>query len=203
LRRRDLVAHAGRILNESGLEALHVTALAQSAGVSRPLVYRAFPTREALFRAVLDDFASDIGDRFQKALVRTLPSTGAALTRAFVEASCEAIEAKGAVPWALMDPRGISPELARVSREIFATLLGPWQERLGEFLGVPPRRAANHLGIIVAAGRAALAGWLDGSISREEAALDASRAVAALMSAFAAGAREQGAPPRRRPKRPR
>lgn len=190
LRRRELVLHASRILNESGLEALHVTALAQSAGVSRPLVYRVFPTRESLFRAVLEDFAGDVGSRFQKALVRALPGTEASLTRAFIEASCDAIEAKGAVPWALLDPRGISPDLARISVEIFARLLEPWQDKLGEHLGVPSRRAANHLGIIVAAGRAALAGWLDGSLSREEAVLDATHAVAGLMTAFASAARD-------------
>lgn len=201
-RKLELVEHASRILNERGLEALHVTALAQSAGVSRPLVYRVFPTREALFRAVLDDFAADVGARFQKALVRALPGTLGSLTGAFIEASCDAIEAKGAVCWALLDPRGISPELAQISAEIFARLLDPWQERLAEFLGVPQRRAANHLGIIVAAGRAALAGWLDGSITRAEAVADATHAVAGLMTAFAsaASAEKPIEPPARRRK---
>jgi AcrR family transcriptional regulator len=186
LRRQQLVALAARILNERGLEALHVTALASDAGVSRPLVYRVFPTREALLRAVLEDFAADVGDRFQKALVRALPGTAESLTRAFIDASCDAIVAKGAVAWALLDPRGISPDLARISSEILARLLDPWQDKLAEFLGVPRARAGNHLGIIVAAGRAALAGWLDGTLSREEAAHDATRAVAGLMQAFVA-----------------
>ncbi len=201
LRRRELVALAGRILNERGLEALHVTALATSAGVSRPLVYRVFPTREALLRAVLEDFATDVGERFQKALVRALPGTSESLTRAFIDASCDAIVDKGAVAWALLDPRGVSPELARISSEILARLLDPWQEKLAEFLGVPRARAGNHLGIIVAAGRAALAGWLDGTLSREEAGHDATRAVTGLMAAFAAAAHERQTPgkaPRRR-----
>jgi AcrR family transcriptional regulator len=198
IRRRELVALALRILNERGLEALQVTSLANIAGVSRPLVYRAFPTREALLRAVLEDFAADVGERFQRALVHALPGTAASLTGAFIDASCDAIDAKGAVPWALLDPRGASPELARISSEIFARLLDPWQDKLAEFLGVPRRRAGNHLGIIVAAGRAALAGWLDGTLSREEAAHDATHAVAGLMGAFAAAAKEQ---PAARPKR--
>ncbi len=189
-RRRELIAHAARILNERGIEELHVTALAQSAGVSRPLVYRVFPTREALFRAVLEDFAADVGARFHEALVRALPGTVASLTRAFIEASCDAIEAKGAGPWALIDPRGVTPELARISTEIFGRMLDPWRDRLAEFLGVPKRRAANHLGIIVAGGRAALAGWLDGALSRAEAVADATVAVAGLMNAFASAARE-------------
>ncbi|NUP09191.1 MAG: TetR/AcrR family transcriptional regulator [Polyangiaceae bacterium] len=187
-RRKELVEHAARILNERGIEELHVTALAQSAGVSRPLVYRVFPTREALFRAVLEDFAADVGVRFHAALVRALPGTLESLTRAFIEASCDAIEAKGAGPWALIDPRGVTPELARISTEIFSRMLDPWRDKLAEFTGDSKRRAANHLGIIVAAGRAALAGWLDGAISRAEAVADATNAVAGLMNAFAAAA---------------
>lgn len=185
VRRRELVAHAGRILNERGLEALHVTALAAAAGVSRPLVYRAFPTREALFRAVLEDFAAEVGERFQRALVRALPGTAQSITRAFVDAACDAIEAKGAAPWGLLDPRGVSPELARASTEIFARLLEPWEARLAEFLSIPLRRARNLLGIVVAAGRAALSGWLDGTATRGEAAADATRAVTGLLAAFA------------------
>lgn len=198
LRRRELIEHAARILNERGLEALQVTALAQSASVSRPLVYRLFPTREALFRAVMEDFIADVGERFQRALVRALPGTTASLTRAFIDASCDAIEAKGAAPWALLEPRGLSPELAQISAEIFTRLLEPWQEKLGEHLGVPPRRAANQLAIIVAAGRAALTGWLNGALSRDEAAADATQAVTGLMNAFgAAGGRPAGAGGRR------
>ncbi len=192
LRRRELVGHANRILNEHGLEALHVTALAQSAGVSRPLVYRVFPTRQALFRAVLEDFAADVGERFQRALVRALPGTPESITRAFIDASCDAIEAKGAVLWALLDPRGVSPELSHISREILARLLDPWNDRLAEFLQVPAPRATNLLGIIVAAGRAALAGWLDGTLSRDEAARDATDAVTGLMTAFAVSAAKRG-----------
>ncbi|MBL8740923.1 MAG: TetR/AcrR family transcriptional regulator [Myxococcales bacterium] len=197
-RRKELIAHASRILNERGLEALHVTALANSAGVSRPLVYRAFPTREALFRAVLDDFAEDVGERFQKALVRALPGTAESLTRAFIDASCDAIVEKGAVHWALLDPRGVSPELARISTEILSRLLDPWQDKLAEFLGVSRRRAANHLGIIVAAGRAALAGWLDGTLTREEAGNDATHAVTGLMMAFANAASADNARAKKR-----
>ncbi len=193
-RHRQLVDHAARILNERGIEELHVTALAHAAGVSRPLVYRVFPTREALFRAVIEDFAADVGTRFHEALVRAFPGNVETLTRAFIEASCEAIEAKGAGPWALIDPRGVSPELARISTEIFARLLDPWRDKLAEFLGVPKRRAVNHFGIIVAAGRAGLAGWLDGSLSRAEAVTDATTTVTALLTAFASASRAEVAP---------
>lgn len=184
LRRRQLVAEAAQILTDQGLEQLQITEVAERAGVSRPLVYRLFPTRQALLRAVLEDFVAHVGERFQRALLRAMPGTIEHTVTAFIEASCDAIADKGAGPWLLLDARGADPTLTRVGRTVFAGLLGPWQEQLAVFLGVPPRRAANVLWVIVAAGRTALDGWIDGTLSRAEAVGDATRAVTALLLAF-------------------
>lgn len=184
-RRRQLIAEASRILGEEGLEKLQISALAERAGVSRPLVYRQFPTRQALTRAILEDFTSAIDARFHQALLRTLPAADLeSVTTAFVEACCDVIEDKGAGPWLLLDARGSDPEVARVGRETFSGLLGPWQDQLRTFTGTDARRAANDLWIIVAAGRAALGGWIDGTLERPEAVADATRAVTALLAAF-------------------
>jgi AcrR family transcriptional regulator len=195
-RRRQLLDEAARILTDEGLERLHVTELAARAGVSRPLVYRAFPTRHALVRAILEDFTAAVAERFQRALVRALPGTIDKITTAFVEACCDAVDDKGAGPWLLLDARGADPEIARIGREVLARLLAPWQEQLATFTGTTARRAANHMWVIVAAGRAALGGWIDGTVSRADAVSDATRAVSALVAAFQA-------PPDRRPKRAR
>lgn len=184
-RRRQLLAEASRILTEEGLEKLQISALAERAGVSRPLVYRAFPTRHALFRAILEDFTAAIDRRFHRALLHALPQGGIdAIARAFIEASCDVIEEKGAGPWLLLDAPANDPELARIGWETFTALLGPWQHQLAVFTGTSAQRAANDLRIIVAAGRAALWGWIDGSISRADAVADAARAVTALLAAF-------------------
>lgn len=196
-RRRQLLDEAARILTDEGLERLHVTELAERAGVSRPLVYRLFPTRHALVRAILDDFTAAIAERFQRALFRALPGTIESITTAFVEACCDAIDQKGAGPWLLLDARGADPEVARIGREVLAHLLDPWQEQLAAFTGTSARRAANDLWVIVAAGRAALAGWIDGTLSRAEAVSDATRAVSALVTAFQAP-RTQARPSARR-----
>lgn len=187
VRRRQLIEEAARILTEEGLERLQVSSLAERAGVSRPLVYRQFPTRHALVRAILEDFTEAIDKRFHRALLRALPAgTIESITTAFIEASCDVIEEKGAGPWLLLDARGNDPEVARIGRETFSHLLGPWQEQLATFTGSDAKRAANDLWIIVAAGRAALWGWIDGTISRSEAVADATRAVSALIAAFQA-----------------
>lgn len=186
-RRRQLLELSARILTDEGLERLEITTLAERAGVSRPLVYRVFPTRIALVTAILEDFTAVISERFQKAIVRALPGTIESITTLFVEACCDAIAQKGAGPWLLLlDAQGADPEVARIGREALSNLLGPWEEQLATFTGSPPRRAANHLWVIVAAGRAAISGWIDGSLSRAEAVSDATRAVSALVAAFQA-----------------
>ena len=195
-RRRQLLDEAAHILTEQGVEHLQISDLATRLGVTRPLVYRQFPTRQALVRAVVDDFAALVQERFQYALVRALPGTMESITTAFVDASCDAIEQRGAGPWQLLDARGTDPELARIGRSIFARLLDPWQAQLAAFLGAPARRAEGLLWVIVAAGRAALDGWIEGRLSRAEAVRDATTAVTALLAAFTE-AKAPVEPPRR------
>jgi len=187
-RRRQLLDEAARILTEQGIEHLQVTEVAARADVSRPLVYRLFPTRNDLVRDVLEDFAALVQTRFREALVRELPGTVDRITTAFVEASCDAIEERGAGPWQLLDARGVDPELASVARGIFSKLLDPWQHQLADFLHTTPRHAGALLWVIVAAGRAALDAWIDGALTRAQAVRDATTAVSALLVAFSAPA---------------
>jgi AcrR family transcriptional regulator len=182
-RRRQLLDVAAQILTEQGVEHVQITEVAERAGVSRPLVYRLFPTRQALVQALLEDFAQRLSERFQAALLSTLPGSIEEITKAFVDASCAAIEEQGAGPWLLLDARA-DAELGRLGQNILTDLLKPWRRRLAEMTGQPPRRAMNVLWMIVAAGRAALDGWITGSISRRAAIEDATRAVSALLQAF-------------------
>ncbi len=188
-RRRQLIAEAAKLLTLQGIEAVQVTEVAERAGVSRPLLYRLFPTRQALLRAVLEDFTAFLGARFQEALRRREAFDIAALTTDFVEACCDAIEQKGAGPWLLLEPRSADPELCSMARAVFVELLDPWQQQLAAFLGVPKNRAFYVLWIIVAAGRATLAGWIDGTVGRKRAVADATRVVTALLATFG-GAQE-------------
>jgi AcrR family transcriptional regulator len=184
VRRRQLLDVAAQILTAQGVEQVQITEVAERAGVSRPLVYRLFPTRQTLVAALLQDFATRLGERFHAALLATLPGTIEEMTRAFVEASCATIAERGAGPWLLLDARA-DAELGRIGHTILADLLKPWQRRLAELTGLPPRRADNVLWTIVAAGRAALDGWIMGRISRRAAVADATRAVSVLLQAFA------------------
>lgn len=184
-RRRQLLRVAAEILTAQGIEYVQITEVAERAGVSRPLVYRLFPTRRALVEALLEDFSSQLSTRFSQALVSSLPGSLPEITEAFVKASCDVIEEQGAGPWLLLDARGTDPELGRLGRTILAQLLKPWQKQLAELTGLPPRRAVNLMWVVVAAGRAALDGWIEGAVSRRAAIEDATRAVTSLLQAFA------------------
>jgi AcrR family transcriptional regulator len=184
-RQRQLIAVAAELLTDHGEDRVQITDVAERAGVSRPLVYRLFPTRQALVRAVLEDFAQFLTQRFQQARGKHGPQDVHELVSAYVEACCKAISAKGAGPWLLLDPRGADPQMAQIGREIFLELLNPWQDQLGAFLGVSNRRASHVLWIVVTAGRAALGGWIEGTVSRKQAIKDATAVVIALLRVLA------------------
>src|SRR5436305_7959052 len=98
-RRSDLLAAAAKLLSRGGVEALEFTAIAAAAGVTRPVVYKFFPTRTALVEAILDDFEHELARRFLAAAAGTMPSSLEGATQMFIDAICETIEAKGAGAW--------------------------------------------------------------------------------------------------------
>lgn len=193
---------ASELLTGEGLEQVQITEVAERAGVSRPLVYRLFPTRKALLRAVLEDFVADLEVRFHAALLRAWPGTLDSTTRAFIDACCDAIEARGAGPWVLLDTHCADPELGRLGRTVLAGMLAPWKERLASLGGLGAARAETVLRVVVAAGRAALDEWIEGKSSRAQASEYAVRAVSALLHALAVAPPEPEAPARK-PPRPR
>jgi AcrR family transcriptional regulator len=199
-RRRDLLRVAGDLLSEAGVDGLHFAEIAAAAGVTRPLVYRFFPTRRALILAVLEDYAAELTERFGRGAMRSIPGSNPEVARVFVEAVCDTIEARGAGPWHLLDSKGPDPEIAHRGQEIIDRIMAPWRVRLREVTRVSERQSLTLARMIVAAGRAALDLWCAGALSREEAVRDATRGVSALVEGFArprAARRGQGSGPRR------
>ena len=95
-RRRQLVGVAAGLLSRGGIEALQFTELAAAAGVTRPVVYKFFATREALVRAILDDFEAELTRRFAAAAVEATASSLEEATRVFIDAICDAIDTSSA-----------------------------------------------------------------------------------------------------------
>ncbi len=158
--------------------------VANAAGVTRQLVYKFFPNRQTLLMAVLEDFAGELTRRFGESALRSLPDNMADATRIFVESVCDTIEAKGAGPWNLLDAKGPDAEVAKLGRAIADRLLEPWLGRIAHATGATPREVTALARMIVAAGRAVLDLWYDGTLTRDEAVRDASRGVGAMLGAF-------------------
>lgn len=185
-RRRELLRVAGRLMTEGGVDAVGFGQVAARAGVTRPLVYKFFPTRTALIIAVLEDFAAELDERFGRGASRALPANAADAARVFVEAVCDTIEDRGAGPWHLLDAKGPDPQVAARAEAILDELLAPWRLAIATTAGVDQREAATLARMIVAAGRAVLELWYRGDLTREEAVRDTTRGASALVQGFAA-----------------
>src|SRR5262249_14144886 len=139
-----------------------------------------------LIQGVLDDFEAELSRCFREALLRSLGRKLPEIVESFIQASCDTIEARGKGAWHLLYAR--SPDLlgARRGRAVLGRLLDPWLGRIGEITGLSAPRARLMAEMVVAAGGAALDGWLEGPLSRRDAVRVATRAVAALLREFAA-----------------
>ncbi len=167
-----------------GVDAVQIPAVAAAAGVTRQLVYRFFPSRQALIMAVLEDFAEDLTQRLGRAAVYRMPGDLEQGTRVFIDVICDTIEAKGAGPWDVLGSNGPDRVVSRLGREIQDRILAPWRPRIAETLGASERDAAVVAQMIIAGGRAALQQWYSGVLTREEAVRATTRGVNALLEAF-------------------
>jgi len=183
-RRRQLLRAAADLMTTHGVDRVQFAEVAAAAGVTRQLMYRFFPTRQALIMAVLEDYADDITQRFGHGAAHSIPGNLEEVTRVFVEAVCDTIEAKGAGPWQLLDSKGPDRKLARHGQALQERIVAPWRARIAETIGVSEHEAAIVARMIVAAGRAVLELWYSGALSREEAVRTSTRGVSALLQAF-------------------
>jgi AcrR family transcriptional regulator len=181
IRRQQLVTIASKLLTEHGPAGVEITALAEAAGVTRPVVYRFFATRQALIAGVLDDFTTGLTARYHAALAATLGGSIASIVEAFIDASCDAIEDQGVGAWRLMYARGADVEAATLGRAALHRLLSPWLPRIAALTRLSAPRVELLAGIVTAAGGAALDGWLDGHMRRKDAVQIATRTVTVLL----------------------
>lgn len=190
-RRRQILEVAARLLDEGGVDGVQITAVATRARVSRPLVYRLFPTRDALVVALVEDFVAALSEGFRTAVLRALPGSLDDIVRAFVHACCQAIEERGAGAWRLLDARGVDVALTRAGQAALDRLLDPWLERIGELTGLSKARAQSLMRVVVAAGRAMLEGWLERRVGKQQAIEDTTRVVTSILAAFASSATDE------------
>lgn len=184
-RRRALLRAAAELMTTAGVDGVQFAEVAARAGVTRPLVYKFFPSRQALIMAVLEDFAGELAQRLGRGAMHRIPVSNAELAAMLVESVCDTIESRGAGPWHVLDSKGPDPEIARFGEAIADRLMAPWRSWIVQKTGVSEREAATVARMVVAAGRAVLELWCAGALTREEAVRDAARGVSALVEGFA------------------
>jgi AcrR family transcriptional regulator len=70
-RRSQLLEVAGRLFAEQGFHGLSMEQLADAAGVSKPVLYQHFPSKQRLYLALLHDAVAELEARLRTALEGT------------------------------------------------------------------------------------------------------------------------------------
>ncbi|MCA9534710.1 MAG: TetR/AcrR family transcriptional regulator [Myxococcales bacterium] len=190
-RRQQLIDVSAGLIVREGADRVRIPEVAAAAGVTRPVVYKFFPNRQALLIAVLEDFTDALRDGLRARLVATPPAGPdrnaddfRETVRAFVEVVFDVIDEKGAGGWYLFGTVSAFPELEQTVDEVRARMVRPWHRTISEVTGNTPATVNVVAQMLVAISRATVQQWIDGRIDRA-GALDAlMRGTTAIISEF-------------------
>jgi AcrR family transcriptional regulator len=183
-RRKQLLAVAADLLTQQGADGVRIPDVAERAGVSRAVVYRFFPNRQAILLDLLEEF----GVMLQERVERSLDAAGLADVDALLELLfrdvCETVDDLGAGAWRLLNSTGPDPDVESVARKVRTEVAGPWFARVQEVTGAAERDAFALTAMIAATIPAVVDLWLSGQVERGEAVTTLKRGVAGLIRAF-------------------
>jgi AcrR family transcriptional regulator len=182
-RRVLIVEAAERLFGERGYEATRLDDVAAAAGVTKPILYRHFDSKQALYLALLERHRDDLGS-----FAGAIPPQGPPEERlrmvlelwfAYVEAHSYA--------WKMLfrDTSG-GPEIQDFRLEVHARARAVLVEMIRSLSEVPiPRRELEPLAELMSMGMASLVlWWMDNPGASREAIVDAmSRVWAGLLVA--------------------
>lgn len=184
-RRKQIVRVASELLATRGIDHVRMPEVADAAGVTRAVVYRFFPSRQAILVAVLEEFRRDLEQRYaERAVLLRDPRKLEAALVAFTEASCDAIDHAGAGGFILLNMDGPDPDIAAFSRATRDALYQPWLTRVANVTGMREPMLAAVSAMTVASSRAALMLYLERRIGREQTVEAVSRGLRALLAEF-------------------
>lgn len=192
-RREQLVDVTARIIAREGVDRVRVPDVAEAAGVTRPVVYRFFPNRQALVSAVLEDFAGELQTRLRARLAEhplQEPWSGTAddlrhMVRTFVEVVFDTIDDKSAGGWYLLGSAAPYPDLDETMAALKARMVQPWVARVRELTGADASTSETVARMLVAMSRAVVQRWIDGELERAPALDMLMRGTSALLTEFA------------------
>jgi AcrR family transcriptional regulator len=183
-RREQLLRVTSDIIATDGVDNVRIPYVAAAAGVTRPVVYKFFPNRHELIKGVLEDFREDYTRRVPNV---TDPDQGldiATTARAFIDAACDTIEARGSGGWQLLRSVGPDQEITAISKEFRRQLMKPWLDPLRVLTGVDEEEASALTDVMVGGAGEILQRWIDGDFSRQQVATLLRRIILAVLSEF-------------------
>lgn len=169
-RQRQLIDVSWALIRDEGTDALTLGRLAERAGVSKPVVYDHFGTRNGLLAALYQDFdlrQTAIIDAAIAASKPTLNDKASVIATRYVEC----VSAQGReIPGVLAALNG-SPELATVKTQYQHAFIRKCQDILAPFAGGQGVSLASLWGMLGAAdalSQAAVAGEITQQAARDE-----------------------------------
>lgn len=146
-RREVLLDAAAALVGEGAVEALSMEAVAERAGVSRPLVYKHFANRDELLGAVYRREAADLHDRLtaEVAAAGTLEGMFQALVHGALRAAAE----QGGLFASLRAAGAWSPGVGREQRARDRATAQAFAHRATRELGIPEDTATASVALLL------------------------------------------------------
>ncbi len=183
-RERQLLRVTSDIIATDGVDNVRIPYVAAAAGVTRPVVYKFFPNRHELIKGVLEDFRKDYTSRVPDVSNPDETVDVAATARAFIDAACDTIEARGSGGWQLLRSVGPDQEITALSKQFRRQLVQPWLDPLRALTGVDEPEALALADVMVSGAGEILQRWIDGDFSREQVAVLLGRIILAVLNEF-------------------
>ena len=171
-RRQLIVEAAGRLFGERGHDGTTLNDIAAAAGVTKPVLYRHFADKTALYLALLDRHREDLGS-----FAGAIPAAGTLdeRLRAVLEVWLDYVEAHAYAWRMLFRDRGGGPEVQAYRVEVHAQARATLVGMIGLLAApAPPERELEPLAELLSMGMASLVlWWLETPGVARESVLDA------------------------------
>ena len=171
--RRELVLEAaGRLFGEHGYEGTRLDQIAAAAGVTKPIVYRHFDSKRALYLTLLDRHRDDL-----PGFAASMPAEGTTeeRLRAVLDGWLDYVEAHAYAWKMLFRDAGGGPEIAARRREVHAEARAVLVDLIRSLTATPVSpRQVEPLAELMSMGMAALVlWWIEEPAVSRDAVLDA------------------------------
>ena len=183
-RQQQLLRVTSEIIAADGVDNVRIPYVAAAAGVTRPVVYKFFPNRHALIKGVLEDFREDFASRTPDIVETEEEADIGTIARAFIDAACDTIEARGSGGWQLLRSVGPDQEISAISKEFRRQLVQPWLAPLRALTGVGEAEGLALADVMVTGAGEILQRWIEGEFSREQVAALLGRIILAVLNEF-------------------